>query len=136
MMKKELNDLFIKHFSCIKDPRIEHCKRHLLLDILVLSLCAVMSGAEQWIDIEAYGQEKEAWLKTLLVELAQLQKAGKEFSKIQSTSKDEPSSLFFNQRRGNELGNQLEKACEEIPENQSTLQEEPLSMQNTYRKVS
>lgn len=135
MMKKELND-FIKHFSCIKDPRIEHCKRHLLLDILVLSLCAVMSGAEQWIDIEAYGQEKEAWLKTLLVELAQLEKAGKEFSKIQSTSKDEPSSLFFNQRRGNELENQLEKACEEIPENQSTLQEEPLSMQNTYRKVS
>jgi predicted transposase YbfD/YdcC len=66
MMKKELNDLFIKHFSCIKDPRIERCKRHLLLDILVLSLCAVMSGAEQWIDIEAYGQEKEAWLKTFL----------------------------------------------------------------------
>lgn len=95
-----------------------------------------MSGAEQWIDIEAYGQEKEAWLKTLLVELAQLQKAGKEFSKIQSTSKDEPSSLFFNQKRGNELGNQLEKACEEILENQSTLQEETLSMQNTYRKVS
>lgn len=65
-MKKELNDIFIKHFSCIKDPRIERCKRHLLLDILVLSLCAVMSGAEQWIDIEAYGQEKEAWLKTFL----------------------------------------------------------------------
>ena len=66
----------------------------------------------------------------------QLEKAGKEISKIPCTLKDEPSSLFFNQRRGNELGNQLEKACEETPENQSTLQEEPLSMQNTFRKVS
>ena len=66
----------------------------------------------------------------------QLEKAGKEISKIQSTSKDEPSSLFFNQRRGNELGNQLGKAEESIPKNQSTLQEEPLSMQNTYRKAS
>jgi hypothetical protein len=25
-----------------------------------------MGGAEQWIDIETYGQEKEAWLKTFL----------------------------------------------------------------------
>ncbi|WP_339051349.1 hypothetical protein [Rickettsiella endosymbiont of Xylota segnis] len=66
----------------------------------------------------------------------QLEKAGKEFSKIQSTSKDEPSSLFFNQRRGNELGNQLEKAEESIPKNQSTLEKELLSMQNTYRKAS
>ena len=66
----------------------------------------------------------------------QLEKAGKEISKIPCTLKDELSSLFFNQRRGNELGNQLEKACEEILENQSTLQEETLSMQNTYRKVS
>lgn len=33
-----------------KGSRIERCKRHLLLDILVQSMCAVTSGAEQWID--------------------------------------------------------------------------------------
>lgn len=65
-MRKELNRLFIKHFSCIEDPRIERTKRHQLLDILALAICAVISRAEQWIDIEAYGQEKEAWLKTFL----------------------------------------------------------------------
>lgn len=65
-MKSELNKLFIKHFGCIEDPRIERTRRHKLLDILALGICAVLSGAEQWIDIEAYGQEKVAWLKTFL----------------------------------------------------------------------
>lgn len=52
-MKNELNKLFIKHFCSIGDPRIERTKRHQLLDILALGICAVLSGAEQWIDIEA-----------------------------------------------------------------------------------
>jgi hypothetical protein len=54
-MKSELNKLFTKHFCCIEDPRIERTKRHQLLDILSLGICAVLSGAKQWIDIEAYG---------------------------------------------------------------------------------
>jgi hypothetical protein len=51
-MKRELTSLFIKHFSCIKDPRIERTKRHQLLDILAIAICAVISGAEQWSDME------------------------------------------------------------------------------------
>lgn len=63
---KENYNLFTETFSIIPDPRVERTKRHLLIDIIAIAICAVISGADQWIDIEAYGQEKETWLKTFL----------------------------------------------------------------------
>jgi predicted transposase YbfD/YdcC len=65
-MQKKLNEVFKSHFSCIDDPRIERRKRHLLIDVIAIAICAVISGADHWIDIEAYAQEKEEWLKTFL----------------------------------------------------------------------
>ena len=62
-MKKKF---FIKHFSKISDPRVERTKHRKLLDIIGLAICAVISGADYWIDIDAYAQEKEAWLKIFL----------------------------------------------------------------------
>jgi len=41
--------MFIKHFADLKDPRIERKKLHALMDILVLTVCAVASGAEGWL---------------------------------------------------------------------------------------
>ena len=40
--------------------------RHKLVEILVIILLGVMSGAETWIDIEDYGKQKETWLRTFL----------------------------------------------------------------------
>ncbi|MDP8117753.1 ISAs1 family transposase [Phocoenobacter atlanticus] len=57
---------FITHFSIIKDPRIERCKKHALIDILFLSICAVLSGAEGWEDIEDFGHVKLDWLRRYL----------------------------------------------------------------------
>jgi len=57
---------FITHFSIIEDPRIERCKKHQLIDILFLSICAVMSGAEGWEDIEDFGKAKLTWLRSYL----------------------------------------------------------------------
>jgi len=54
---------FLKHFDSITDPRIERCKKHDLLDILLLSISAVLSGAEGWEDIEDFGRLKLDWLK-------------------------------------------------------------------------
>lgn len=54
---------FLKHFDSITDPRIERCKKHNLLDILLLSISAVLSGAEGWEDIEDFGHLKLDWLK-------------------------------------------------------------------------
>jgi predicted sugar kinase len=53
-------------FSDIPDFRINRCKLHLLEDILMLSLCAVLSGAEDFDDIEEYGHQKEEFLKKFL----------------------------------------------------------------------
>ena len=50
-------------FSTLEDPRIERHKRHQLLDIIVLTICAVVSGAEGWEAMEAFGQAKHKWLK-------------------------------------------------------------------------
>lgn len=57
---------FITHFSVIEDPRIERCKKHALIDILFLSVCAVLTGAEGWEDIEDFGLAKLDWLQKYL----------------------------------------------------------------------
>lgn len=53
-------------FSEVPDFRINRSKLHQLSDILMLSLCAVLSGAEDFEDIENYGKEKESFLGTFL----------------------------------------------------------------------
>lgn len=54
---------FLSHFDSIEDPRINRCKHHDLLDILLLSISAVISGAEGWEDIEDFGHLKLEWLR-------------------------------------------------------------------------
>ena len=54
---------FLKYFNSISDPRIERCKKHNLLDILLLAISAVMSGSEGWEDIENFGHIKLDWLR-------------------------------------------------------------------------
>jgi len=58
-----MSTTFLKHFDSITDPRIERCKKHNLLDILLLAISAVISGAEGWEDIEDFGHLKLDWLK-------------------------------------------------------------------------
>lgn len=53
-------------FATLPDPRIERSKRHLLLDIGTIALCAVVCGADTWVEVAHFGQVKEAWLRTFL----------------------------------------------------------------------
>lgn len=53
-------------FSSLKDPRIDRTKLHYLLDIILISICAVLCGAETRIDIAGFGQARQDWLKTFL----------------------------------------------------------------------
>jgi predicted transposase YbfD/YdcC len=55
------------HFGGIKDPRIDRCKRHQLLDILVIAICAVICGADDWTEVQAFGEAKLVWFQTFLV---------------------------------------------------------------------
>jgi len=56
----------LKHFETLEDPRTAYLIEHRLLDIVALTICAVVCGAEGWEDIEAYGHSKLEWLKTFL----------------------------------------------------------------------
>jgi predicted transposase YbfD/YdcC len=56
----------LKYFSGLRDPRVERNRDHLLEEILLIAIAAVLSGAESWNDIADYGKAKQEWLKTFL----------------------------------------------------------------------
>lgn len=56
----------LEHFKDLEDPRVEYLVEHYLLDIIGLTICAVICGADSWVDIETYGRAKEAWLRQFL----------------------------------------------------------------------
>ena len=43
----------------LDDPRIERSKRHQLLDIVAIAICAVLCGADSWLYVEMFGKSKE-----------------------------------------------------------------------------
>ena len=53
-------------FAGLPDPRLDRSKKHSLADILAISLCAVVAGADSWEEVEAFGRAKEEWLKRFL----------------------------------------------------------------------
>jgi predicted transposase YbfD/YdcC len=57
----------VEYFDVLEDPRIERTKLHLLIDIITITICAVICGADGPVDIEQYGHEKYEWLKMFLV---------------------------------------------------------------------
>ncbi len=66
-MEQHSAEGFLSHFETLEDPRINNAnKRHELSDILLLSVLAVICGAEGWTDIEDFGKAKAPFLKTFL----------------------------------------------------------------------
>jgi predicted transposase YbfD/YdcC len=53
-------------FTRLRDPRRRHRRRHLLLDIVVLTLCAVIAGANDWQQVATFASKRRAWLSTFL----------------------------------------------------------------------
>jgi predicted transposase YbfD/YdcC len=56
----------LTHFASLTDPRMQRCRLHNLLDMVVIALCAVLCGCDDWVDVANYGRKKQAWLKTFL----------------------------------------------------------------------
>ena len=50
----------------IEDVRDEKKRRHLLIDVLVIAITAVICGADGWTQVEAFGKAREAWLRGFL----------------------------------------------------------------------
>ena len=55
-----------KHFSKLDEPRSNLGKRHQLQDIIVIAICAVICGADSWVEVEQYGIDKIEWLGKFL----------------------------------------------------------------------
>jgi len=51
----------IHHFSTLTDPRRERCKKYQLGELLFITLCASICGADNWVAIERFAKAKEAW---------------------------------------------------------------------------
>lgn len=54
------------YFSTLPDPRTGNAKRHCFGDIAVISICAVLCGADSFVEIAAFGKAKKTWLSTFL----------------------------------------------------------------------
>ena len=65
-MKLKPKHSIAEHFNDIEDIRIERGKKHKLIDIITISICAVVCGADGWIDIEMYGIARKKWLGKFL----------------------------------------------------------------------
>jgi predicted transposase YbfD/YdcC len=55
-----------KHFARLPDPRINRRKRHRLTDLITIALCAVLCGANNFPQIEAFGKRRRDWLSKFL----------------------------------------------------------------------
>lgn len=56
-------DQTYKHFEKITDPRLDRGGNHSLIDMIFLTLCATICGADSWADVERYGKSKLDWLR-------------------------------------------------------------------------
>lgn len=63
---KVRGNALIKCFDELKDYRVVGRCTHKLTDIIMLSICAVICGANSWTDIEDFGHAKLSWLKKVL----------------------------------------------------------------------
>jgi predicted transposase YbfD/YdcC len=55
-----------QYFAEVTDPRNEHNIRHPLLTIMTIAICGVVGGADNWVDIEMFGNAKASWFETFL----------------------------------------------------------------------
>jgi len=65
-MSPQPGQTITKHFASLPDPRASNAKQHLLSDILVIAICAILCGADSWVEVEAWGNAKRKWLKQFL----------------------------------------------------------------------
>lgn len=65
-MDEQFGTSIERHFADLQDPRVERTKRHKLLDIVVLAICGVICGADDWVSIQEFGEAKLEWFQGFL----------------------------------------------------------------------
>jgi predicted transposase YbfD/YdcC len=65
-MNSDAPTTLVEHFSILEDPRDPSKCRHKLIDIVVIAVAAVLCGANDLANIEAFGKAKIAWFQRFL----------------------------------------------------------------------
>jgi len=65
-MDSDAPNTLIDHFSALEDIRDPSRRRHLLIEILILAITAVLCGADGWTEIEEFGKSNEGWFRKFL----------------------------------------------------------------------
>ena len=65
-MEETRSAALLEHFGELADPRIDRHKEHKLIDVLVVAICALLCGANDWVAVETFGQAKRAWFARFL----------------------------------------------------------------------
>ncbi len=61
MSKESKESSILAYFGGVPDPRIDRCKRHLLIDIIAIGICAVICSADSFVEMEEFGKAKREW---------------------------------------------------------------------------
>lgn len=51
----------VRFFSDVEDPRVNRTKAHSLENLLMITLVAVLGGANAWTEVEMFGKSKREW---------------------------------------------------------------------------
>jgi predicted transposase YbfD/YdcC len=65
-MNCKLQSLVVESFTELHDPRQPINLQHNFLDILVITICAAICGADDWNTVELFGRSKKEWFGTFL----------------------------------------------------------------------
>jgi len=65
-VSEDFGATIIEHFSSLEDPRVDRTKLHPLENLVVIALCAVICGADSWVDVGLFGESKRQWLAGFL----------------------------------------------------------------------
>lgn len=55
-----------QHFRKLKDPRVKKRSKHLLINVVVIAVCAVISNCQDWPQIALFAKKRRDWLSTFL----------------------------------------------------------------------
>ena len=55
----------LDHFADLDDPRVERTRRHKLVDIIAIAICATICGADSWVHVDLFRQEQAGMVPNL-----------------------------------------------------------------------
>ena len=65
-MNNEKKTGLVEHFAELPDPRQRQNREHKLIDILVITICAAICAADDWVAVEQFGTAKQDWFASFL----------------------------------------------------------------------